>query len=221
MGGRSRILRRRQYEEMRTGREKIRNRFVTPPRKAALTQRLRFAVPAVLVAAVIAIHTLLFPNRPAAELKPMSIARLATPHSGLLLVAEAKGFFIEEGLKVDIRTSQSGYDAINQILAGKVDIGTAAQTPIARALAEGNRPKVIATIYASQWNTGIIARKDRGIASPADLQGKRIGFVFGSAAHYLMDVFLTFHRIPLASVSPVPLEGFAIDYREPAEASAI
>lgn len=135
---------------------------------------------------------------------PIVIARLKTPHSGLVHIAEAKGYFAEDGLNATIKTTLTGYEAITQVLRGEADVASAAETPIARTLAEGKQVKVIATMFSSQWNSGLVVRKDHGITKPADLKGKRIGFVFGTATHYELETFLAFHNIPLNSISLVP-----------------
>lgn len=134
------------------------------------------------------------------------IARLKTPHSGLLHIADAKGYFAEEGLAATVNTAPTGYEAIGAVLRGEADVGTAAETPIARALDEGKPIKVVATIFTSTANAGIVARQDRGIVQPADLTGKRIGFVFGTATHYMLETFLAFNSIPLDSVVLVPIK---------------
>lgn len=134
---------------------------------------------------------------------PIVIERLSSPHSGLVLIAEAKGYFAAEGLQATLRPEATGYIGIGSVLQGKADVAVAAETPIAKALAEGRSPRVIATIFSSQWNSGIVARLDRGIRAPADLKGKRIGYIPGTATHYMLETFLAFNDIPLASVQLV------------------
>jgi NitT/TauT family transport system substrate-binding protein len=134
---------------------------------------------------------------------PISIARLAAPHSGLLHVAEANGYFADAGLAVGFATIPTGYDGIRLVEAGVVHVAGPAETPIARALAEGASLSVIATIFTSQSNSGVVARRDRGIDSPTDLAGRRIAFVFGTATHYLLETFLAYHGIPLSGVEMV------------------
>ena len=137
---------------------------------------------------------------------PITISRISTPHSGLLHIAEANGYFAEEGLEATLRTTSTGYEALEEMLQGQADVGAAAETPIARAIAEGKDIRVITTIFTSTANVGVVARKDRGIAQPEDLHGKRIGFVFGTATHYMLETFLAYHKIPVEEVTLVPIE---------------
>ena len=160
---------------------------------------------AVALVVLIGIGLALYPSLRQASPSPLpiTIARLKSPHSGLIHIAEAKGFFAEEGLTATIKTTQTGYEAITQTLKGESDIATSAETPIARTLAEGKQVKVLATVFSSQWNSALVARKDHGILKPADLKGKRIGYVFGTATHYELETFLAFHNIPLDSIAMV------------------
>ena len=153
------------------------------------------------IATALVLHASL--RRPAALL-PVVIVQLQVPHSGLLQIAEAKAYFAEQGLNVTLKTVLTGNEAISQVLRGDADVGSTAETPVAKALAEGKQPRIIATIFSSRWSSGIVVRKDHGILQPADLKGKRIGFVFGTNTHYDLETFLSFHDIALASVSMVP-----------------
>jgi ABC-type nitrate/sulfonate/bicarbonate transport system substrate-binding protein len=146
------------------------------------------------------------PRQPPPPPISIVIARIQTPHSGLLHLAEAKGHFAEAGLATTMQVTPTGYDAIGAVVTGRADVGAAAETPIARALDEGKQIKVIATIFTSTRNAGIVARRDRGIVQPADLKAKRIGFVFGTATHYLLETFLAFNSIPQDSVVLVPIK---------------
>lgn len=165
----------------------------------------------VLVAGLIAALVPRAPPTPAPG-APLTlvIARYKLPHSGLIHIAEAKGYFAEVGLIAKMKDIQTGYEAISQMLKGDVDIAVAGETPLALMLAQGRQPKVIATIFISQWNSGLIARKDHGIAQPRDLQGKKIGFVFSTTTHFELETFLAFHNIPTNAVTMVPGEANAL-----------
>jgi ABC-type nitrate/sulfonate/bicarbonate transport system substrate-binding protein len=170
-----------------------------------------------LLAVALALTTLIIGTgcRPGVESLPepipLAISRIGTPHSGLLHIAQARGYFTEEGLKVSMRTTSTGYEAIGEMVRGEADVAAAAEKPIARTLAEGTPVKVVATIFTSTENVGIVARRDRGIAEPEDLRGKRIGFVFGTATHYMLETFLAFNGIDPGEVTLVPTKPDAIE----------
>jgi ABC-type nitrate/sulfonate/bicarbonate transport system substrate-binding protein len=140
-------------------------------------------------------------RRPAAL--PLQLARLKAPHSGLIEIALERGFFADEGLAVTLQDVSTGREAILRVLDGAADVGTASETPIARALAEGRSPRVLATIFSSQWNSAVVGRVSRGVQVPADLVGKRIAYVPGTATHFMLETLLAFHTIALEQVTMV------------------
>ena len=56
----------------------------------------------------------------------------------------------------------------------------------------------------------LIARRDRGLRGPADLRGKTIGLLKGTAAEYFLGVVLTFHHMTLNEVKIVDIKPFAL-----------
>lgn len=95
-----------------------------------------------------------------------------TNHTGLY-VAEAKGYFAREGLKVNI--VQPGEGEATQIIAsGKADFGISAQESVTLARAKDIPIVSIAAII--QHNTSAFAsKKEARIVKVADFEGKRYG----------------------------------------------
>ena len=95
-----------------------------------------------------------------------------TNHTGIY-VAQEKGYFEEEGLKVNIIEPGDNNPSAALVAAGKGQFGVSYQEDVTYALAaEEPMPiKAIATII--QHNTsGFAALEDSGIESPADFEGK-------------------------------------------------
>ena len=149
-------------------------------------------------------------RQPAPAPLPIVIAQFDTPVCGLLHIAQAKGYLVEEGLNATIKIMSTGVESVAQVLRGGAAVGASAETPIALALAQGKQIRVIATIFSSRGYFGFVARKDRGIATPADMAGKRVGFVFGTSAHFQLETFLAYHHVPLDAVTMVPLKPDAL-----------
>lgn len=145
-------------------------------------------------------------QKPAGPPEKLVIAGGNEPNNGPVYVALAKAYFAREGLDVTFRPYPSGKDALNAVLQGKADMAIPAETPIMFASLRGEKLSVVATIAASDKIPAIIARKDRGISSPDDLKGKKIGVYFGTTSPFFLDVFLTSHRIPRESVRVVNLK---------------
>ena len=137
--------------------------------------------------------------------QPLRIAVAQLPYFSPALIAGWQGFFAAEGLAVQIVPCVNGRRCLKHLTDKEVDVATVADTPIVAAVHEGLPFQILATITTSRDNS-FVARADRGIASPADLRGKRIGYVRGTTGHYFTDTFLTFHGIGLNQVTLVELD---------------
>ncbi len=145
-------------------------------------------------------------GKPAAAPLPLTIAVTLQPVAALVYVAEAKGYFREEGIAATFSDFYLGRDALASALDGRSDLATVYDTPIVLRLAEGKDIAVLTTLHHSVNSHAVLARRDRGIARPADLRGKRIGVTKGISTDYFLSVFLTSEGIPAAAVTEVPLE---------------
>ena len=137
--------------------------------------------------------------------QPLRIAVAQLPYFSPALVAGWQGFFAAEGLAVEIVPCVNGRRCLKHLTDKEVDVATVADTPIVTAVHEGLPLHILATMTTSRDNS-FVARTDRGIASPADLRGKRIGYVLGTTGHYFTDIFLTFHGIGPDQVTLVELD---------------
>lgn len=136
----------------------------------------------------------------------LTVAAATRPGSAPVYVAQAKGYFRDEGLDVTVRPYAAGRFALSDTLNGKADIATVSDTPIALAVLNGQTPAVIGTISEAAGANVIIARKGHGIAKAADLAGKRVGVIRGTSADYFLHVYLVASGVEPSSVSVVPLE---------------
>jgi NitT/TauT family transport system substrate-binding protein len=134
------------------------------------------------------------------------IAVTPWPASAGLYVAQEKGYFKDEGLDVAFHSYISGHLGLDAAISGKAHFATVGDTPIARAVIEGKPVAVVATLCEINRAVLIVARKDRGILSPEDLRGKRIGVVVGTTADFFLNIFLTTSYIPRTEVRIVGLE---------------
>lgn len=137
--------------------------------------------------------------------QPLRIAVAQLPYFSPALVAGWQGFFAAEGLAVEIVPCVNGRRCLKHLTDKEVDVATVADTPIVTAVHEGLPFQILATMTTSRDNSFVV-RADRGIASPTDLRGKRIGYVRGTTGHYFTDTFLTFHGIGLDQVTLVELD---------------
>ncbi len=136
----------------------------------------------------------------------ITIAYAATPSVGLVHIAFANGYFAQEGLDATPQPHVFGKPALQSVIDGRADLATAADTPIMFAVMGGKKITILAVIYASSRNTAIVARQNRGIAGPSDLQGKKIGVTKGTTGDFFVEVFMTVHGIDRKKVSIIDMK---------------
>jgi NitT/TauT family transport system substrate-binding protein len=125
--------------------------------------------------------------------------------SGLLLVADAEGFFRNSGLTVKLTHFSTGNLTIESMTRGEAQFAVSATTPIVLSVLQGRRITVVSSVFRSSSDLMIVARRDRGIASVSDLRGKRLGTTFGTALEYFAHVVLTVAGVPSREVTLVNL----------------
>jgi len=95
------------------------------------------------------------------------------PAFGPWMLAQAKGYYEQEGLKVTFVTARGGVDVAKQIGAGNAVIGGAiGDTPII-ARAQGIPVKAVAVMGAGSL-TQLVSHKDERIESPRELKGRTV-----------------------------------------------
>lgn len=93
-----------------------------------------------------------------------------------MYVAMEKGYYEEEGLKVNIQFPSNANDAISLVAAGQADIGLYYQQDVIQARADQNVPvKSIGAVVQGPLNI-ILSLKEKDITSPEDLVGKTVGY---------------------------------------------
>ena len=136
----------------------------------------------------------------------VTIALVNQPQSTLIFVAMKKGYFSDEGLDVQPLLQSFGKAALQTMIEGKADFATSAETPIMFSILRGDGIFVVANIETSTANDAVVARVDAGISKPADLKGKRIGFMPGTTIDFFLDSFLTAQGLTRQDITPVPLK---------------
>jgi ABC-type nitrate/sulfonate/bicarbonate transport system substrate-binding protein len=145
-------------------------------------------------------------RKPASPPEKVTIAISKSLSPVLVNIAEAKGFFREEGLDVTLQIHSSGKAALQSLVDGKADLAAAADTPIMFAMMKGALLSVLATINTSTRDEAIVAVKDRGIAAAADLKGVRVGVTLGTAGDYFLDSYLVLNALSRQEVDIVDMK---------------
>ena len=146
-------------------------------------------------------------DKPASgPLEKVTIAYATQPETALAQVAQSQGYYREEGLQATAHLHPYGKPALKEVLEGKADFATVAETPVMFAIMNGEKISVIATIQTSSLGNAILARKDRGIRALTDLSGKTIAATFGTTSHFFLDAILGINGISLQDVKVVDLQ---------------
>lgn len=142
----------------------------------------------------------------AAQAAPLTLAVAHSPGFAPVLIADAEGYFAAEGLEIKMLRAINGKRALQHLLDGEAQLATVADTPIVMASFARREHQVIATLTTSVSENKVVARADRGIRTPADLKGKRIGVVRGTSGHYFADRYLLYHGVDRSTVTLVALD---------------
>lgn len=95
------------------------------------------------------------------------------PAFGPWMLAQARGYYAQEGLKVNFVVAKGGVDVAKQVGAGNAPIGGAiGDTPII-ARAQGVPVKAVA-VLGGRSLTQLVVHDGKGISGPKDLKGRTI-----------------------------------------------
>lgn len=135
----------------------------------------------------------------------LRIALPTTPHASLLFIAAAKGYFADEGLDVQVRPVSHGKAALDLLTQGQVDLASAAEVPFVISVMKGQQIGIVATVVSVSTEMAIVSRRDRAIAAPRDIAGKKVGVTSGTSGDYFLWAFLTRHKISPETVRLVDI----------------
>lgn len=133
-------------------------------------------------------------------------------------IAFAKGYFRNEGLDVTITEQPAGLRALQDLFEGRADIAAVAELPVVYSMFDKRKFTsidredfvIFGDLVYSQDIQKLVARTDRGINSPADLIGKKIGIMKGTTIDFYMDIFFRENGLNPEQVEFVDLDTFAL-----------
>ena len=124
----------------------------------------------------------------------------------LVHIAREKGYFLEQGIDMEIKDYPTGKAALSATLEGKTDMATVADAPVAFTSFERNDFAIFATILNSAQHVKALARKDRNINTSHDLIGKKVATTVGTSAHFFMVTFFVLNLLDFSDVEVVDLK---------------
>lgn len=120
--------------------------------------------------------------------EPLKIGLNVWIGEGLYYVAQEKGFFDKEGVKVELINFDDGANAKQLINTNKIDAVYVTGESIVILNEAGSKVKAIAMNDTSFGADGIVASKE--IKTIKDLKGKKVAVEIGNASNFLLAYFL-------------------------------
>ena len=124
----------------------------------------------------------------------------------LIHIAHEKGFFLNEGVDMEIKGYPAGKFALAGTFDGEVDMCTVADPPIVFNSFKRDDFAVFATILDSAQHAKVLARKDRNINTAKDLIGKKVATTKWTTSYFFMSTFFIFNGLELSDVELVDLK---------------
>ena len=134
------------------------------------------------------------------ELQGIAIGLMPDIDSVPIIIAEEKGYFAEEGLKVDIQKFKSAMDRDAALQSGNLDGAISDMLAVAFAKAGGFDVKV--TSY-TDGTYKLIAGKGDGDVKPQDLAGKDVAVSKNTIIEYVTDRIMASQNMPENSINKV------------------
>jgi putative hydroxymethylpyrimidine transport system substrate-binding protein len=116
------------------------------------------------------------------------------PDHAPILVAEARGYFADAGLEVEIIAPADPNDPPKLVAAGQAEIAISYQPQLHIQVDQGLPLARIGTLVATPLNS-LVVLADGGVQSIADLAGRKIGFSVGGFEDALLRAMLAKHGV--------------------------
>lgn len=129
------------------------------------------------------------------------------------LVAIDKGYFKAEGLDVTIDTAGGSLEPLNRVASGTYDIGIGDINSLIKFRdANPNVPIKAVFMFYNKPAFSIVSRKSRGVTTPKELEGKKLGAPAPDGAYAQWKIFTQANNI---DPSKVTIENVGFPVREP------
>jgi len=153
------------------------------------------------------------PSPEAADVAELEVAVMLnwnqfTPVHTPMFVADERGYFDDEGVKVSYEISDGSQTVVSTIGAGKHTLGYASLNVAAQGISKGLPVVAIASLQP-QGDLALVTKADSGIEGPEDIVGKRIGSTPTGSDSALLPAFLDANGIASDEVEVVHMPGDA------------
>jgi len=129
------------------------------------------------------------------------------------LVAIDKGYFKAEGLDVTIDTAGGSLEPLNRVASGTYDMGIGDINSLIKFRdANPNVPLKAIFMFYNRPPFSIVSRKSRGVTTPKELEGKKLGAPAPDGAYAQWKIFVKANNI---DADKVKIENVGFPVREP------
>lgn len=122
------------------------------------------------------------------------------------LIAVDQKYFVDEGLDVTVSYLDAGRFCMDAVLSKSADFGNVVDVNVGYLAYSENKNVVLINEISGCLASEMVARKSRGINSPADLKGKSIAYSPGTTSDVFAFRFLTKYGINPDSVKLVKIQ---------------
>lgn len=111
-----------------------------------------------------------------------------------IYVAQELGYFADNGIDVEIITPSDTADALKLAASGNVDLAVSYQPQTIIAASQGLPIKAVAPLVVHPLTT-LLFLEGKGIKTPADLSGKKIGYTVPGLMDVLLKAFADINHV--------------------------
>lgn len=141
-----------------------------------------------------------------AELQKLVVFSQPIPHYDSVWMADAKGYFKQEGLDVQFKQFPNGVTALQAFKAGEGDIVFGGDFPGVQYWLENNKNYRLIAAIERDGKSYLVTVNDK-VKKPADLKGKVVATKVGSTVDWFMSEYLEKNGIKVADVTVKNLDG--------------
>lgn len=160
------------------------------------------ALAAVVLIVITAVGAVLLLQSPD-EGMSISVAYSEKVNYETLMVANANGYFQEEGADVDVKLVTGGIEAATALVTGAVDLAAMGDAPAVQLISQNHGAKIVARLVGGEGVHRFIAWND--IQEPKDLEGKRIGMQQTSSTHGAFLQWAEANDVDIDEITFVPM----------------
>lgn len=120
-----------------------------------------------------------------------------------LMIANANGYFQDEGADVDVKLVTGGIEAATALITGAVDLAAMGDAPAVQLISQNHGAKIVARLVGGEGVHRFIAWND--VQGPKDLEGKKLGIQQTSSTHGAFLQWAEANNVNVDNVTLVPM----------------